>query len=77
VPKQFAHVNRLADVAVFKRFVVEASALGDRLGPLLLQLPPSFVFRAEATRVLLEAVRDCFPGSLVCASKTYKSPSQR
>jgi uncharacterized protein YecE (DUF72 family) len=66
VPKQFTHVSRLADVAVFKRFLAEASVLGEKLGPLLLQLPPSLAFRPETIRVLLEAVRDCFTGSLVC-----------
>jgi uncharacterized protein YecE (DUF72 family) len=48
VPQSVTHVARLAgcDIAI-EAFLSEVSALGPKLGPLLLQLPPSFVFAPD------------------------------
>ncbi len=45
VPRTITHERRLADVAEpLARFVDECTGLGDKLGPLLIQLPPSLRF---------------------------------
>ncbi len=47
VPQSVTHVARLADCdAPINAFLDELTPLGSRLGPLLLQLPPSFAFDA-------------------------------
>src|SRR4051794_4940689 len=58
VPKLATHERRLADVGdVLDRFLAEAPGLGDRLGPLLVQLPPSLSFTAEAAERFFAALR--------------------
>ncbi len=48
VPKVISHERRLVDANdVLDRFLGEATELGDRLGPLLVQLPPSLSFSAD------------------------------
>src|SRR5690242_13869791 len=48
VPKEITHTRRLRDVAdPLDRFLSETRALGDKLGPLLVQLPPSLRFETE------------------------------
>jgi uncharacterized protein YecE (DUF72 family) len=45
VPKSISHERRLVDVdPLVDAFLTEVAALGAKLGPLLLQLPPSFAF---------------------------------
>jgi uncharacterized protein YecE (DUF72 family) len=45
IPKSITHVAKLVDCsAALDTFLVEASHLGPKLGPLLLQLPPSLAF---------------------------------
>jgi uncharacterized protein YecE (DUF72 family) len=41
------------------------SALGDRLGPLLIQLPPSLAFEPEAAQPFLDDLRSRFDGDVV------------
>ena len=54
VPKTITHERRLIDIdEPLARFLEECSALGDKLGPLLIQLPPSLKLDlAEAERFL-------------------------
>lgn len=55
------HVKRLKDPAEpVKRLLDACEGLGDRLGPILLQLPPTM--KADADR--LEACLACFPSSI-------------
>ena len=47
VPKAITHERRLKDVGdLLDRFLSEVSGLGPKLGPLLVQLPPSLSFQA-------------------------------
>jgi uncharacterized protein YecE (DUF72 family) len=66
-PKMITHELRLlgADAAL-ARFLGQASGLGDRLGPLLFQLPPSLGFDLEAARSFFAALRACHGGAVVC-----------
>jgi uncharacterized protein YecE (DUF72 family) len=53
LPKTITHERRLAGIdALLDAFLAEVALLGDKLGPLLVQLPPSFAF-AEAPVVAL------------------------
>src|SRR3954470_11987598 len=46
IPKAITHERRLADVDdLLDRFLSEVSGLGPKLGPLLVQLPPSLSFQ--------------------------------
>lgn len=48
VPKTITHERRLADVDdLLAAFLGEVAHLGDKLGPLLVQLPPSFAFDGD------------------------------
>jgi uncharacterized protein YecE (DUF72 family) len=67
VPKSITHDRRLVDVDVLlDGFLEEVAALGRKLGPLLIQLPPSLVFDATIVRNFLECIRRRAPGPLVC-----------
>ncbi|MFT3966348.1 MAG: DUF72 domain-containing protein [Sphingobium sp.] len=53
VPKAITHGHRLADCDdLVSRFVDEVQGLGDKLGVLLVQLPPSLAFAEELLPVL-------------------------
>jgi uncharacterized protein YecE (DUF72 family) len=65
VPKLATHERRLVDVGdVLDSFLAEATQLGDKLGPLLVQLPPSLVFTSEVTERFFAALRDRFDGDV-------------
>jgi len=66
VPKRITHELRLvAAEPVLDQFLAEATCLGERLGPLLVQLPPSFAYDAGAARRFFEALRVRFAGDVV------------
>lgn len=61
--RYITHVKRLAEAAEpVSRFIAAVDALGDKLGPLLFQLPPSLAF--DRTRV--EAFAACLPPGRRC-----------
>jgi uncharacterized protein YecE (DUF72 family) len=67
VPKLITHERRLADpAAALDRFLAEVRELGDRLGPLLVQMPPSLAFRQEVVEAFLGHLRDRFEGEVAC-----------
>jgi uncharacterized protein YecE (DUF72 family) len=67
VPREITHASRLRDVAEpLDRFLWEAGALGAKLGPLLVQLPPSMRFVAAVAEALFAALRARFAGDVVC-----------
>ena len=67
VPKAITHVARLHDVAApLARFVDEASALGDRLGALLVQLPPSMALDPPVVDDFYRLLRERYAGPVVC-----------
>jgi uncharacterized protein YecE (DUF72 family) len=49
-----------------ERFLEEIAGLGEKLGPLLLQLPPSFAFDSRRTGRFFELLRSRHPGAVVC-----------
>ena len=59
VPKTVSHEARLVDVAApLAAFITQARTLGDRLGPLLLQLPPSLAFDPERAGPVCRQLRE-------------------
>lgn len=59
VPKAITHEARLADcTAALDRFLAEVAGLGDKLGVLLVQLPPSFAFREGIANAFFDALRE-------------------
>ena len=58
-PKLPTHERRLVGVGdVLDSFLAEATRLGDRLGPLLVQLPPSLSFSADVAEMFFSELRD-------------------
>lgn len=67
VPKEITHGRRLQDVGdQLAAFAAEAGALGPKLGPWLVQLPPSLRFSPTVVQSFLAALRAQFSGSVVC-----------
>ena len=66
MPKEITHTRRLADVAEpLIRFLGEVAALGEKLGPILVQLPPSLAFRADLAGFFHD-LRARFEGAILC-----------
>ena len=67
LPRTITHERRLVDAAEpLARFLGEVEALGDRLGPLLVQLPPSLRFDDAIVGAFLSAFRGRFAGAVAC-----------
>jgi uncharacterized protein YecE (DUF72 family) len=77
MPKLITHERALMRVRdPLIRFVAEIAGLGTKLGPLLVQLPPSFAFDARRVGRFCEVLRGCHPGSVVCEPRhgSWTSP---
>ena len=67
LPKAISHEARLAGAdAALERFLAEAGMLGDRFGPLLVQLPPSLRFDRAVAEEFFAILRARFDGDVVC-----------
>jgi uncharacterized protein YecE (DUF72 family) len=67
VPKSITHDSRLRRARpVLERFLDELAGLGNRCGPLLVQLPPSLAFDARLANTFFALVRSCHEGDVVC-----------
>lgn len=67
MPREITHVKRLADVEpAVTTFCDAVGRLGSKLGPLLIQLPPSLAFQAEDVAAFLHLLRDRNDGPVVC-----------
>jgi len=65
-PREITHTRRLKDAdAPLERFLAEAAALGEKLGPLLVQLPPSLQFEADVAEEFFRGLRRRFEGGVV------------
>lgn len=66
VPQTITHEQRLRDCeALLDAFLGECTALGKRLGCLLIQLPPSLAYQPVQVAVFFEALRQRFDGQVV------------
>jgi uncharacterized protein YecE (DUF72 family) len=67
MPKLISHERLLAGTREpLDRFLGEVSGLGDKLGPLLLQLPPAFAFDARRAGRFFELLRRRHDGAVAC-----------
>ena len=67
VPKEITHERRLLDTREpLERFLSEVSLLGEKLGPLLAQLPPTLAYDAAVARAFFCALRQRHGGAIVC-----------
>ena len=67
LPRAITHDGRLSDAGrPLACFIDLIRHLGDRLGALLVQLPPSLIFDAQIAGVFFRQVRDVFEGPVVC-----------
>ena len=67
IPKAITHECRLKDAGErLDRFLSEISGLGPKLGPLLVQLPPSLGFVEGVADRFLAELRQRFAGGIVC-----------
>jgi uncharacterized protein YecE (DUF72 family) len=68
VPKAIiTHECRLKDVhGLLDQFLSEVSGLGPKLGPLLVQLPPSLTFQPGVADCFLNELRSRVEGDIVC-----------
>lgn len=77
-PRAATHDARLVDAEpVIERFFAEARELGDRLGPVLVQLPPSLAFDPDVAALFFDALRQEFDGAVVCEPRhpTWFAPA--
>lgn len=66
VPKSITHEHRLQGCSVLlDTFLAECAALGDRLGCLLIQLPPSLQFDARSAGDFFDSLRARYSGYVV------------
>lgn len=66
-PRSVTHDARLHEPnAEIDAFASQVAGLGDRLGPVLVQLPPSLVFDADVARVFFDALRTRLDATVVC-----------
>jgi uncharacterized protein YecE (DUF72 family) len=67
VPKAITHERRLTGAAdLLAAFVDEIRELGPKLGPLLVQLPPSFAFETAVADAFFRHLRERWDGSVAC-----------
>ena len=67
LPRTITHEQRLDRAeGLLRQFLGEVAGLGPKLGPLLIQLPPSLRFDPDTSAGFLRAFRDSHGGSIVC-----------
>lgn len=66
IPKGITHIGRLVDVdEPLRRFAGEIAGLGEKLGPVLVQLPPSLVFEPRVVDAFARQLRAVIPAQTV------------
>lgn len=67
LPKTISHALRLRNCSEpLERFLGEISGLGPKLGPVLVQLPPSLPFEASAADAFFNDLRSRHGGAVAC-----------
>lgn len=70
LPRSITHERRLADSAdLLDTFAAQAGALGDKLGCVLVQLPPSLALDTDAAERLWQQLRERFGCQLACEAR--------
>jgi uncharacterized protein YecE (DUF72 family) len=67
LPKAISHEARLGDCEdLVRTFAEEIAGLGDKRGPILVQLPPKLAFDADLAASFFTLLRDAAGGTIVC-----------
>jgi len=67
VPRTITHDQKLRGARRrFEEFLGQTDGLGDRRGPLLLQLPPSLAYDGRVSTAFFDMVRSRYDGPVVC-----------
>jgi uncharacterized protein YecE (DUF72 family) len=67
LPREITHEQRLrAARRPLEQFLGDIAGLGRRLGPLIVQLPPSLAFESTSARRFFRLMRERFAGPVVC-----------
>lgn len=66
VTRRITHHSRLKDPSVLDEFLNRVQHLGEKLGPLLVQLPPSLQYNSAVVETFFSALRERYAGSVVC-----------
>ena len=67
VPRAITHERQLREAEEpFLAFLDQTDGLGEKRGPLLLQLPPSLSFDVRVVTAFLDVVRRAYDGPIVC-----------
>ncbi|HEX6574618.1 MAG TPA: DUF72 domain-containing protein [Gemmatimonadaceae bacterium] len=77
-PKSITHEKRLVDCAdLTAKFLDEVAGLGDKLGAILVQLPPSLELDVDSARVFFEWMRSRYSGDVFIEPRhrTWFSPA--
>ena len=70
LPRAITHEARLASIDdLLARFAGEASALGDKLGCVLVQLPPSLALHQPLAAEFFQRVNDAFGCTIACEAR--------
>jgi uncharacterized protein YecE (DUF72 family) len=65
-PKEITHDHRLVDITyLLDQFLNEITGLADKLGPVLIQLPPSLNFETKIASQFFKLMRNKFTGRVV------------
>ena len=78
IPRTITHELKLLDArAPFVTFLDQTEGLGEKRGPLLVQLPPSLSFDGSVVTRFLDVVRKVYNGPVVCEPRhaTWFSPA--
>ncbi|MBB2202307.1 DUF72 domain-containing protein [Gluconacetobacter tumulisoli] len=66
LPKTITHERRLIDCrTLVERFAEETSGLGDKRGPVLVQLPPSFAYPGDVAERFIDELKATITGPVV------------
>ena len=77
VPKAMTHERRLADCStLLDRFAMEVAGLGDKLGVLLVQLPPKLVFESRVADRFFRDLHERIDAPIVCEPRHVKLVSK-
>lgn len=77
-PRTITHERRLSGAQeLLDDFLAEVAGLGEKLGVLLLQLPPSLAFDIRVSEAFLERLRARYDGALACEPRhrSWASPA--
>jgi uncharacterized protein YecE (DUF72 family) len=67
VPREITHRRRLLDTEpALSAFLQDVHSLGAKLGPILVQLPPSLAFEERSARAFFDTLRGRHDGEVAC-----------